>query len=432
MKERLSKIEFPLVGQRIIRSCIGVFLCYLVYFLRGQNSMVFFSVVAVLLCIQPDMQNSFKMAKQRMLGTAVGSIWGLFVIFITHQWIGVNLVESIFGYLVIAFFAGIVLYSTVVLRIKEASALSAIIFLSIAAAPMMEQTPLIFAGNRFLDTFIGVLIAIAINACRLPRERNCNILFVSGIDDIMIDRKKLELSSYSKIELNYLIEKGALFTISTWRTPASLVQLTDGLHINQPVITMSGAALYDMANNRYVATCGIRYENAQKLLQYFEENNINYFANVVVNDSLLIFYREIESKAEHEIFSQMRDSPYLNLVQRKVPVGEAVVYFMMINTVEKTQALYQSMLAESWSENYRLVFYKNEDNTDYASLKIYAKYCNPQNMLEQLKANLEVDAVVTFGSAKQGAGVIIENADGNLMVREMRKLFEPIRFLKRR
>ena len=59
-------------------------------------------------------------------------------------------------------------------------------------------------------------------------------------------------------------------------------------------------------------------------------------------------------------------------------------------------------------------------------LKIYHKDATREHMLENLKAILNLEKTVTFGSIQECYDVFIEDSDRNLMVREMKKRYKPI------
>ena len=49
---RLSD-RLPRPGQRIFRSMAAVWLCFVIYLLRGRHGIPFYSVIAALQCMQP-------------------------------------------------------------------------------------------------------------------------------------------------------------------------------------------------------------------------------------------------------------------------------------------------------------------------------------------------------------------------------------------
>ena len=69
-------------GQRIIRSVISVWLCMVVYFLRGMTGDPFYSIIAALQCIQPYSSNMLQEGRDRIIGTMIGAFWGAAILFL--------------------------------------------------------------------------------------------------------------------------------------------------------------------------------------------------------------------------------------------------------------------------------------------------------------------------------------------------------------
>ena len=430
MESLKLNLEFPAIGQRIVRTVIGIFLCYLVYFLLGGRGNVFFAVLAVLQCIQPYMKSSVDMAKQRFIGTFIGAAWGLVFSFLTQAIFFFSTTEHLYRYLLIALFAGVVLYTSVAFQFKDVAGFSAIVFLSIATDPLVGQAPFFLVSGRFIDTMIGVMIAIAVNSFHFPRDRNTNILFVTGVDNILVSKPDLKISPYSIVELNQMIEHGMNFTISTWRTPASLLQLTEGINLNLPVVVMDGAAIYDMENHSYVETCPMAYKQAKIVMDFLEKKGVHYFTNVIVDDTLLIYYKEMSNAAEKGIYDELKTSPHRNYINRDLPEGEEVLYFYIINFAKEIDALYNEITSMDWIKDYRVEMGVSEEYSYYKEMKVFHHSASHPNMQKKLMENLEVDEIITFGSKEKNCDVIIKNAENDLMVKELKKLFEPIHFTR--
>ena len=81
------KFVLPPIGMRIIKSAVAILLCYLVSFLRGNSGIVFYSQLAALWCIQVYVENSWKNALQRFIGTIIGALYGLIYLLI-RKWTG--------------------------------------------------------------------------------------------------------------------------------------------------------------------------------------------------------------------------------------------------------------------------------------------------------------------------------------------------------
>lgn len=425
-----TSFKLPIPGQRIVRSTIAVALCFVIYYLRGKRGIPFYSALAVLQCMQPYHTSMKEMAKKRTTGTFVGAFWGLVVILILLALNGNRpggIEESFTKYMLISLFTGIVLYSTVVLDCKKSSYFSCVVFLSITVMHITDESPILFVMNRVLDTLIGIGLAIIVNSAHLPRRKHNEILFVSGIDDTILNSGS-RLTPYNKVELNRLIENGANFTISTIRTPASVREALEGVNLKLPIIAMDGAVLYDMEENSFLMKYQMSDSQADKMSTFLDDIGITYFTNTVVDDLLVIYYQNLENEAEQGIYERYRKSPYRNYVKEEHPICSNVVYFLVIEKKEKTEQLYQQLMEQEWVSDFRIVLADSMNYPGYAHIKIYHKQATREHMLQNLEALLDIEKTVTFGSIEGKYDVFIANSDRNIMVKELKKRYEPVDF----
>ena len=106
---------------------------------------------------------------------------------------------------------------------KEVSYFSCVVFLSIVVNHVADSNPYLFLWNRLLDTIIGSIIGITVNSFSLPRERKKDVLFISEMDETLSEQKE-NRNGYSREELNRMLDNGTNFTLSTFRTPASIME----------------------------------------------------------------------------------------------------------------------------------------------------------------------------------------------------------------
>lgn len=427
--KRDKKIHLPPIGLRIIKSAAGVFLCYIINMLRGGNGIVFYSQLAVLWCMQDYVSETKAKAKQRTIGTVCGALYGLLVLVLFFK-----LSSSIMAYtllfefikaVMVSLFIVIILYTTVVINKRQASYFSCVVFLSIVVNHAADINPYLFVWNRFLDTMIGIILGVIVNSFRLPRKYHRDILFLSGLDDTLLSEND-NLTGYSRVELNRMIESGALFTISTMRTPASLMEPLRDIHLKLPVIVMDGAALYDINEKRYIREYVISYEYSCKLIHFFDEHEIPYFANVIVDDLLVIYYQQTDSEIYNNLIRTLRRSCYRNYVNRPLPIGESVVYFMLLGKTEKIRTLFFDLEHTDYYEKLKILCYESNDYPGYSYIKIYNHNASKKNMLDYLTAQINATKVISFGTVEGEYTHLIENVDSNQVVKIMKKEFEPI------
>jgi hydroxymethylpyrimidine pyrophosphatase-like HAD family hydrolase len=418
--------SLPLPGQRIMKSVFAVFLCFVVYYLRGKQGIPFYSAIAVLQCMQPYRSNTAKVAWNRVQGTLIGAFWGTIAMLLELQ---IPPQQDMLIYIVVSVFVGVVLYSAVLLDCKQSAYFSCVVFLSITVNHVTDANPYLFIFNRVLDTLIGVGLGYLVNMFHLPHTKQDDILFVSGIDDTILDRSN-HLSDYSRIKLNRLVDMGCLFTVSTTNTPASVRELMNGVNLELPIIAMDGAVLYDMKENRYLVKREMTEQQAQTVMKFLDKAGYNYFTNTVEDDLLVIYYNRLENAAEQGIYDRRRKSPYRNYVHRESWVTNHVIYLLVDGEKEAMETLYNNLLRQPWAKEFRFVFDDSESYPGYVYLKIYSCASSREQMLEELRKRINVEKVVTFGSIEGKYDVLIQDASKDYMVHSLKKLYEPLWFKK--
>ncbi|MBQ0000425.1 MAG: HAD hydrolase family protein, partial [Clostridiales bacterium] len=382
MKELRGHI--PRIGKRIVKSAIGVWLCYLIHKLRNGSGIIFYSQLAVLWCIQPYVKDSLKNGIQRTVGTLIGAFYGLIVIFISvYCFPAFFRMELCYGTL-IAVSVLMVLYTTVVLNKKSASYFSTVVLLSIVVNHIGDSNPFLFVWNRVLDTMIGIVLGVGINMFRIPRKKRKDILFISGIDETLLDEKEM-ISPYSKIELNRMLDEGANFTVSTMRTPASVIDALDGIHWKLPLIVMDGAALFDMKERIFLKTVKMERKLCGEIRGFLAKWNQNYFMNIVIDGVLVISCPDISTDTEKSIYNTLRKSPYRNFVRKDLSEDGDLLYFMCIGEKAKMDLLYEDLQNQTYYTKLKTLYYPSTYYPGQMYLKIYDQNATKDQMVTYLK-----------------------------------------------
>jgi len=420
---RKLKPNVPMIGMRIIKSALAVVLCLLVNLLRGKNGMVFYSQLAALWCIQMYRNNTFSNAIQRTIGTLVGAAVGLVYLLEYPRLISV-FGENILIEVVCLFISIIVvIYTTVVLHKNQASYFSCVVFLSIVINHIGDVNPYNFVLNRFLDTMIGIAIGIAINNVRICFHPDRETLFISGVDDILVDKNN-NISAFSKVELNRMIEDGMRFTLSTMRTPASLLEPLSDINFKYPVIVMDGAALYDIKKSEYVKEYVISADTSNEVFLLIKDNGFSPYVNVIIDDTLLIFYQESEDTVNKELVERLKISPFRNYINREFSGNENVVYFMILEKTVKIEAFYKVLLEIEYDKKFKILKYASDQYEGYSYIKIYNKNASKENMLLYLKEKYSITKTVTFGTVEGKYDVIVKEELFDEVVKLVRKRYE--------
>ena len=145
------KFRFQPIGLRIIKSAVAIALCYLISFIRGGSGIVFYSQLAALWCIQGYITNSRKNALQRFQGTVIGAVYGLVYLLVERRVPAMSqdvLKGQILDGAIISLMIIVVLYTTVLIKKKQASYFSCVVFLSIVVNHVADANSYLFVWNH--------------------------------------------------------------------------------------------------------------------------------------------------------------------------------------------------------------------------------------------------------------------------------------------
>ncbi len=441
-----KKIVIPKIGMRMIKSSVAVFICFLIHMLRGGEGDPFYSVIATILCMQPQVENSRKVAFNRIFGTLIGAMVGIFVLLIQQNVIPANWI--LVKYILVSFAIIPTIYITLLFKKPTASYISCVVLMSLTIIHGTDSSPFGFAYNRVVETIIGILVSLAVNVAQLPRRRQKDLLLVTGLDGSLVGEDG-KMGGYTHMELNHLIADGAAITIATERTPASLLSVLGDVKLNLPVIAMDGAVIFDTNEKRYLRCEAIPEEYARKIYHLFEKEDKHCFVNIVLEDVLLIFYGNFRNDVEKKLYMDMRRSPYRNYVYGELPEEGEVVYFLFVDTIEEAEKMQKRIKQEPYAQE--LLFLKDTSETPqgYCHLKIYYKNATKQFMVARLREHLGFTKTVAFGSnkndiqmlrcadlsiamkqsieqAKEVSDYVLKRQDLDTVAKTMRQIYEPV------
>ena len=419
---KIKSTALPPIGMRIIKSSIGVLLGFIIYLLRGRQGAPFYTALSVLWCMQPYYSNAKANAIQRTIGTMIGAFYGLIMILLEYYFLPFG--NEVIRYLIISVLIIPVIYTTVVINKKNSSYFSCVVFLSIVVNHLNDKNPYFFVFNRVLDTMIGIGLALIINTVRIPRKKRDNLLFVSELDKALLNMHNT-LTPYSKIELNKMLDNGLKFTIATMRTPAALLEALKDIRIKLPVIAMDGAILFDVKDNRYLKVYEMTHSETREFLELFKQNNLHCFVNVVVEDSVIIYYDDFKNDVEKRIYDTLRSSPYRNYIKEELPERYGAVYLMLIDENKKIENLYLQMKKLGYTEKFKILKYSSDDFPGYSYIKVYNKKAIKENMIQYIKELTKTENTIILESSKEGKNLRVNKNESNEIVRNLKRIYEP-------
>lgn len=386
----------PKIGMRIIKTAIAVFLCFLIDLLRNHQGVPFYSAIAAILCMQPFVSNSVKVALNRGVGTLIGGLFGMLVLLAERAWLPKGM--PVLQYLIVSLCVVVLIYFTVVIKKTAASYIACVVFLSISISHGADVNPYLFALNRMVDTLIGIAVSLAVNAARIPRRKDKNTLFITGLDGVLWGDEKT-LSSFSKIRLTHLLNQGARITAVTDRSPASFLPLIGGIPFSLPVIALSGAALYHMPSNTYAYCKTIPRAITDRLQALFAQREVNCFTKAVIHDVLHIYYGRFTNEAQEDLYRNRHGGHFENYVCAGLPEGHEAVCLMMIDTDAMVERLSQEISAFPFASRLRFVRRADRTHPQYSILEVYSAEATLTSAADTLKRRSGAGSITVFSNS---------------------------------
>jgi uncharacterized membrane protein YgaE (UPF0421/DUF939 family) len=167
--EEKKTIKLPGLGMRTIKTAVSVMLCITFFELVSLNDFFtlsskienvwapFYACTAAVICLQGTALKSLKLGIVRLIGTGIGGIVGILLLF-ADQYIKVghyNVLLVGLGILVCIFISNIT-------KQQDASAIACVVFVAIFINHNQDDR-YIYAVLRMIETVIGIIIAVGIN-----------------------------------------------------------------------------------------------------------------------------------------------------------------------------------------------------------------------------------------------------------------------------
>ena len=135
-------------------------------------------------------------------------------------------------------------------------------------------------------------------------QRAQKTLYVSDLDGTLLNTES-QVSHNSAQGLNRLIEDGALFTIATARTPATVVPLLHDINMALPYIVLNGAALWNHSKSDYERVHVLDPATVEQVCKVFENCGLHPF--VYRRMGHMVYAHHVGSLSKQEkIFVQER------------------------------------------------------------------------------------------------------------------------------
>lgn len=223
-------------------------------------------------------------------------------------------------------------------------------------------------------------------------------LFVSDLDGTLLNSNK-EITKYTKDTLNKLIEDGVNFTVATARTPATVVDMLDGVNIKLPAVMMNGVMLYDINEEKYIDIKDISNSTVNQVLDIFKDDVRCSFIYGIKDDHLNVYYKDLSNTQEEEFFNercQKKQKTFVKVADYKEAIiGSKIINFIIFDKYEPCKRIYDKLQGiEGINVDLYQDIYAGKD--DYA-IEVYSDKASKANGIKLLDKYVDNTSLVCFG-----------------------------------
>lgn len=171
----MNEFKLPKPGLRNTKTALSVCFCVLLFELIGKPNPQF-ACSAAIICMKETVHYSYQKGVDRLVGTLLGGIVGLVFSLIKNHLMLLHTDAIVAG---LGIFT--VIYLCNLFNKSGASVISSIVVLAIVIG-VGEKSPFLYALDRTMDTFIGIIIALLVNKYIYPFEDGDRHLQGTGND----------------------------------------------------------------------------------------------------------------------------------------------------------------------------------------------------------------------------------------------------------
>lgn len=223
-------------------------------------------------------------------------------------------------------------------------------------------------------------------------------MFVTDMDGTLLDRDG-KVNARSAEIISRLSRRGALVTVATARTPATVEELLADTYTDIPAIVMTGAAMWDRKAKRYIEPVLHSPEALPELMEVFHAAGVNPFIYVLGEDGVLrVYHNGKMNRYESRFYEERR---YLGLKKFVLDSPEGLM--MPIPGTILVFAVGESDVIESvagcLSHDARLSVscYRDIFNHDIAFIEVFGSGVSKSSAVRRLAEMVGADRLTVYG-----------------------------------
>lgn len=224
-------------------------------------------------------------------------------------------------------------------------------------------------------------------------------LYVSDLDGTLL-QPDARISGRTLSMLNEAISEGALFTIATARTPATVASIIGNLDLRLPAVVMTGTALWDKNSNTYSDVKYMEDKPVKELVKIYREMQYPTFLYTLREEMIHIYHIGPLSEIERNFIDERRHNFAKTLHipadgDSELPdyLGDTVLFYGM-----QPDAMTEEVFKlTSQVEGVRVQKYHDFYGPEIGILEAFSPMSTKAVAIRELAGRLGVERIVAFG-----------------------------------
>ena len=244
-------------------------------------------------------------------------------------------------------------------------------------------------------------------------------LFITDLDGTLLNSES-QVSHRSAKIISDLSQHGALITVATARTPATVERLLQNTLTTPPAIVMTGASFWDRQNLQFNNPRFIDINSAEKIVTTCRKCGVNPFIYSIKDLRMVYTHFLGTPNAAEQKFIDQRNNLSLKKVMifpdyDQLLITHDTILIFALGSTEKIKNLAFTLNSE---DSYSISAYPDNLNPEISYIEIFAPGVDKASAVKQLKDQMGADHLTVFGDnlndlsmmAVADIAVAVENA----------------------
>lgn len=221
-------------------------------------------------------------------------------------------------------------------------------------------------------------------------------LYVTDMDGTLLNNGSF-VSNRSSAIISGLSHEGAMITVATARTPATVVPLMEGTFTTVPYVVLTGGALFDHASMSYHDVSYIPADDLVMLQQLYAGAGIHPFVyHLDSNGSLVVYHHNDMTDLEREFYIPRSNLRLKHFTFEKMPDGADGNVILLFATARRRDIL---PLADAIRATgcFSVSCYPDIFKPDVMLLEVFTTGVSKAEAIMRLMQSTGAERLVTFG-----------------------------------